>query len=400
MAKLLIKHPELRPYRNPLFDAVAERHQVRFLFNRPADRQRYEHAVIGTTKPSMWRDWYSVRTFFREVALGDYDALVSSTPTASATIAAVTIARLRRKKVVLWTEQWRASFPGWKGKMRRFLFGSVYRLTNAHFVTSTKTAKFLRSNFNVPDSKLFFALQCNRDMAEVKSAQTPLPVPENVFVFLFLARIIHWKGLDYLLRAFAQIQPKHPEAFLFIVGDGEALPRCQQLAEELALRNYVFYGAIPDADVALKAACFAVCDVFVLPSRIVGNQTEGWGLVVGEAMSMSKPVITTDAVGCSEDMIEEGVNGYVVRHSLVEDLANGMKRALQNRDRIPAMGKASRAIFERQVSYARMSRAFLAAIDHALEEIGAKSRKHADAEHVSNSVDAGSDTVSESTTRP
>ena len=116
MAELLIKHPDLRPYRFPLFDAVARQHRVRFLFNRRPDSSRYEHAVIGTTKKSsMWRDWRSVRTFFREVALGDYDALVSSTPTASATIAAVVIARLRRKRVVLWTEEWRASFPGWKG---------------------------------------------------------------------------------------------------------------------------------------------------------------------------------------------------------------------------------------------------------------------------------------------
>ena len=368
MARLLIKHPEIRPYRDPLFDAVAMYHQARFLFNQPADNPRYDHAVIGTAKPSMWRDGRSVRSFFREVALGNYDVLVSSTPTASATIAAVLIARLRRKGVVIWTEDWRGAFGGWKGRVRRLLLAMVYRLTSAHFVTSTRTVNFLKKHFTMPETDIFFALQCNRDLAEVKPASTRFPVTENAFVFLFLARMIPIKGLDTLLRAFAQVQPKHPEAFLLIVGDGDELPRCKQLAQELELRNYLFYGAVPDSDVARKAACFAACDVFVLPSRIVGNQTEGWGLVVGEAMSMRRPVITTDAVGCSEDMIEEGVNGYVVRHMSAVDLAKAMNLTLQHRDRIPAMGQASREIFDRQISYERMSRVLMDAVAYAMRK--------------------------------
>ncbi len=169
-----------------------------------------------------------------------------------------------------------------------------------------------------------------------------------------------------MIRAFAIVQSYYSNAFLLVVGEGVELERCKQLAKDLHVVTCLFHEAIPDVNESLKASFFQFCDVFILPSRICGNHYEGWGLVVGEAMSMGKPVIATDAVGCSDDMVQEGVNGFIVRHSSVGDLARAMKSMLANKDKLPAMGKASRDIFDKQISYSRMSRAFVDSITFAL----------------------------------
>ena len=50
---------------------------------------------------------------------------------------------------------------------------------------------------------------------------------------------------------------------------------------------------------------YAAADVLVLPS-----ESETWGLVVNEAMASGLPAIVSKAVGCSPDLIQEGVTGY------------------------------------------------------------------------------------------
>ena len=52
-------------------------------------------------------------------------------------------------------------------------------------------------------------------------------------------------------------------------------------------------------------ACYAACDVLVLPST--GRET--WGLVANEALACGRPIIVSDAVGCAPDLAADGVVG-------------------------------------------------------------------------------------------
>lgn len=116
----------------------------------------------------------------------------------------------------------------------------------------------------------------------------------------------------------------------------------------------------------MKAGFYNLCDVFVLPSTIVNNQTEGWGLTVGEAMSLGKPVIVTDAVGCSIDMVKNGINGYIVKHGCSKALAVALTKTIENKEELRIMGKKSREMFEERISYEKMSEGLLKAIDYTL----------------------------------
>jgi rhamnosyl/mannosyltransferase len=99
---------------------------------------------------------------------------------------------------------------------------------------------------------------------------------------LFVGRLVYYKGVDVLLRAFAAVHGCE----LFLVGTGAREAALKAQAETLTQKVH-FLGALPEE--TLRAA-FADCDLFVLPS--VAN-SEAFGIVQLEAMVYGKPVINT-----------------------------------------------------------------------------------------------------------
>jgi len=80
--------------------------------------------------------------------------------------------------------------------------------------------------------------------------------------------------------------------------------------------------------------------VYVLPSY-----REGTPRSVLEAMSMGRPIITTDVPGCRET-VDEGVNGFLVSEKNYEQLVDRMLYFINNKDKIREMGDNSRRIAE------------------------------------------------------
>ncbi len=101
---------------------------------------------------------------------------------------------------------------------------------------------------------------------------------------LFVGRLVYYKGVDVLLRAFARTEG----CALFLAGEGVLEPQLRQEAQTLGVADRVFFlDRLTDAQ--LRAA-FRDCDIFVLPS--VAN-SEAFGIVQLEAMVYGKPVINT-----------------------------------------------------------------------------------------------------------
>jgi glycosyltransferase involved in cell wall biosynthesis len=117
--------------------------------------------------------------------------------------------------------------------------------------------------------------------------------PESrVVTFAFMGRLVDWKAVDLLLRAFAQARGRAPMR-LWILGDGAERARLEALAAELqiAAADALAEGGVHFAGWLPQAACaqrLQQADCLVLPSLL-----ECGGAVVLEAMSMGKPVIAT-----------------------------------------------------------------------------------------------------------
>jgi glycosyltransferase involved in cell wall biosynthesis len=130
------------------------------------------------------------------------------------------------------------------------------------------------------------------------------------------------KGIDVLLRAFAQMHDRLPELRLVLAGDGPLHGQLKQLATALGITDkVVFLGLQGRTQVA---NLLLGCEVFVLPSR-----SEPFGIVILEAMASQKPVVATTAGGIPE-IVENGRNGILVEPDDDKALADALLTVLKD----------------------------------------------------------------------
>lgn len=154
--------------------------------------------------------------------------------------------------------------------------------------------------------------------------------------FIYIGRLVDWKGVDLLLRAFAQAASREPMRLL-VVGDGAERRPLELLATSLGVS-----GAASFIGWASQEACASHLrdsDVLVLPSLL-----ECGGAVVLEAMAMAKPVIAT-AWGGPLDYLDEDC-GIVVAPDSAEALVTGFAQAMvvlaKSAEKRLAMGRNGR----------------------------------------------------------
>ncbi|MCJ8007988.1 glycosyltransferase family 4 protein [Lederbergia wuyishanensis] len=163
----------------------------------------------------------------------------------------------------------------------------------------------------------------------------PTPLPQEP-TFLFIGRLIKDKGIIEYLEACKKIKWKYPQIRCLLVGPFDSNPSALK-PEELKpyLENEVieYFGEQTDV-----RPFIAQCSTFVLPSY-----HEGTPKTVLEAMAMGRPIITSDAPGCRETVID-GVNGYLVKVKDVQSLINKMEFLINNKNTCKSMGQESRKI--------------------------------------------------------
>lgn len=154
--------------------------------------------------------------------------------------------------------------------------------------------------------------------------------------FLLIARLLVDKGVREFAQAAQIIKNKYPHAEFDLVGWVDDNPNAIQQAElDLWVSQGLikFWGKLADVKPAIAA-----CAIYVLPSY-----REGTPRTVLEAMAMGRPIITTDAPGCRETVID-GLNGYLVPVKAVDELAQAMEKFIVNPALIAQMGAASRQL--------------------------------------------------------
>jgi glycosyltransferase involved in cell wall biosynthesis len=153
-------------------------------------------------------------------------------------------------------------------------------------------------------------------------------------MLLFVGAVIPAKGIETLIQAFSEVLNCIPDAKLMVVGEGNLTPAMKQRTGDLGIADSViFTGPLPHS--ALPEY-FATADVFVLPSH-----SEGFGLVVAEAMSCETLVIATEIPALSE-LIASGQTGFLVPVQDAKTLAAQIIHVLQNRESLHTIGANAR----------------------------------------------------------
>lgn len=160
------------------------------------------------------------------------------------------------------------------------------------------------------------------------------PLPEKP-VFFMLSRALYSKGVKEYLDACRIVHGKYPEVRCMYLGAIEPMPDAIPQEE---VQSYIDDGSIEyygeTSDVRQYTA---LCSVFVLPSY-----REGTPRTVLEAMSMGRPIITTDVPGCRSTVID-GRNGFLVPAYNAEAVAEKMIWFIRNPNAINQMGYESLA---------------------------------------------------------
>ena len=163
-------------------------------------------------------------------------------------------------------------------------------------------------------------------------------LPQGQIVFLTIARLLGDKGLREYVQAAQIVKQQYPEVVFNLVGPPDPSPDCISLTE---VETWQESGAVNYLGSSIDVRPFIEqCHVYVLPSY-----HEGMPRTVLEAMSMGRPIITTDVAGCRETVLV-GENGYLVPARNATALAERMIWFIENRNELTRMGIKSRKIAE------------------------------------------------------
>jgi glycosyltransferase involved in cell wall biosynthesis len=159
----------------------------------------------------------------------------------------------------------------------------------------------------------------------------------DCFRIVSLGRLIHWKGFELALKAFAKFHSQFPASDYWLIGGGPERKRLERLCQKLGVTGSVrFLGSMSRAQGLEK---LLECDVLVHPSL---HDSGGWVCV--EAMASGRPVICLDLGGPSVQVTyETGIKVCADSpKQVVEDLAIAMNELAQDRVRLQLMGNNAR----------------------------------------------------------
>lgn len=284
------------------------------------------------------------------------------------------IARLRGKPFVLWTGIWmRLQTP-----LHRLLWPftrHVYRHADAIVTYGEHVKRYLISE-GVPAERIFPAHHAVDNAAydrvvpaaEQQALRAQLNLQPDHQVVLFVGRLVPVKGLDDLLRAFAQLDA--PNAVLVLVGHGPLETHLAELAAELGISDRVrFAGYVPTSQ---TTAYYAIASVLALPSVTTASERETWGLVVNEAFNQGLPVVASDAVGAAAGgLVLDGHTGFVVPERDITTLRDRLQAVLRDPDLRQRLSHGARERIAQWTNDAMVAD-FRAAIHHAVRTHAAR----------------------------
>lgn len=142
----------------------------------------------------------------------------------------------------------------------------------------------------------------------------------NEFTIISVGRLIPVKGYDDLIRVHADLVKKYPHKLL-ILGEGDERINLENLISQLGVENSVeLKGFSKNPHKYINSS-----DIFVSSSK-----SEGFSLVIGEAIILEKPIVSTNTVGARE-ILNNGKYGLLCG-TTKEELKDALEKILKDRN--------------------------------------------------------------------
>ena len=175
-------------------------------------------------------------------------------------------------------------------------------------------------------------------------------------IVLFVGRLVQYKGLHDLIRAMKLVDGK-----LLIVGSGPLLQELQDLAASLGIKEKVsFLGAVPGEEL----------ETFYRKARVVAltsiDEREAFGMVLVEALSFGRPLLTTKIPSGVQFVNRDGVTGFQVEVGDVKAIASSISRLLTDQELWLRFSKQAKQHFNDNFEIGNIARAYRKIYDEVL----------------------------------
>jgi glycosyltransferase involved in cell wall biosynthesis len=328
----------LAPYRVPLYERLAHRHDLEVLCFGGA--HRYVPPWFADLDAQLRSAPFPARRLdgLREaLTLGEsHDTVVAGFAGGALLPAAYAGARRSRRPFVLWASVWvqprslahAVALPATR---------HIYRHADAVIAYGEHVRRFVASVrghdddvFIAPQSvePELFGREVGAEELDRFRSQYALERP----IVAFSGRLVEEKGIPVLLEAWPQVRA---DATLVLIGDGPLAARAAQMPRIRVL------GPVPRSELPVA---YAAAELIVLPSIPTPRFREPWGLVCNEAMYQGRPVIASDAVGAvAGGLVRDEQNGLVPPAGDPHALAYAIDRLLQDEPLRARLGATARA---------------------------------------------------------
>ena len=243
--------------------------------------------------------------------------------------------------------------------LSKFLLKRLYKNSKNIIAVSRNTMKLMESeNEYFPHDKIRLIYNgIDSSFIERKKDLSLIPEfkeDEKIFILLTVSRLLPRKGQDFVIKALAKINNKNIK--YVCVGEGGHKEKYKSLVKSLGLDdNVIFSGGIERSEIHKY---YDSADAFILCNRTWNSKIEGLPNVAIESMSRSTPVIGSRDSG-TQELIQDGVNGYLVDSEDIDDIAKKIQQAFLNRGNLPNMGDSAKLHIMKNFSFQNMKSKYL-----------------------------------------
>jgi len=384
--KVALIHNIVSPYRIPIFEGLsnhplidltvfycAKTHKIRKWEIVGSDKYRYRF-LSGITIEFFDFIYHINYDIIPIILKKQFDIVIIGGGSDFTTQIAFLLSKLVGTPIVLWSES--VDNPkGRIGKMASPIFHYIINHSNAIIVPGTISKEY-NIRIGATKNKIFIAPNIvNNDYFITQSAYftqekeriTKEMKIEGKKVIIFVGQLINRKGVTHLIQAFNSLNEINPDIILLIVGDGPLKSELQNMCKVSKHQNVFFTGWIDEKE---KVKYYSIADIFVLPTLF-----DLCPLVINEAMCCGLPVITTEATGCAPDMVFNGENGFIVKTGDSKELADAIKKVIENPTERDRMGKRSLDIIKTKFNQEICVNGFVSAIKYSINSSAANDDK-------------------------
>lgn len=257
-------------------------------------------------------------------------------------------------KALLWSKKHKVKFVHWTDGtlnsekdiniIQMWLRKKIICAADCCIASSSK-AKEKLINYGVEENKIFVSLLT----VDITKYLVNLHKKEKNRL-IFVGTLSFRKGLDLLVKALNKLEHDFE---MLIVGDGPEKENIEQLAEKYGIKEKITFTGFVEGDNLRQL--YDESSIFVLPTR-----QDCYGLVILEAMCANLPVVCSKYADGVYDLIDQGVNGYIVDPYDAEQIAKQIDLAIEHFDELAVNAKNKLQDF----TFENVTRGFLAAVEY------------------------------------